>query len=167
MVRAMKDASLPDLGCFAHTLQLVVHDAVLSQRAVIDILAICRKIVGHFKHSSLAYARLREFQQNLNLPQHRLKQDEPTRWNSTLYMLQSITEQKMALAAYLSEYNIAQLSSYQLDLVNKIISTLTPIEEITKFISANAASASAIFPFIRMLEKSLEKQHESHDDRGV
>ena len=30
MVRAMKDANLPDLGCFAHTLQLVVHDGVLS-----------------------------------------------------------------------------------------------------------------------------------------
>ena len=43
MVRAMKDASLPDLGCFAHTLQLVVHAAVLSQRVVTDILAICRK----------------------------------------------------------------------------------------------------------------------------
>ena len=164
MVRAMKDASLPDLGCFAHTLQLVVHDGVLSQRAVIDIIAICRKVVGHFKHSSLAYSRLREIQKKLSLPQHRLKQDEPTRWNSTLYMLQSITEQKMALAAYSSEYDIAQLSSYQLDLVNKIISTLTPIEEITKSISTDAASVSAIIPFIRMLEKSLEKHH---DDRGV
>ena len=30
MVRAMKDACLPSLGCFAHTLQLVVHDRVLS-----------------------------------------------------------------------------------------------------------------------------------------
>ena len=164
MVRAMKDARLPDLGCFAHTLQLVVHDGVLSQRAVIDILAICRKIVGHFKHSSLAYARLRKIQENLSLPQHRLKQDEPTRWNSTLYMLQSIAEQKMALAAYSSEYDIAQLSSYQLDLVNKIISALTPIEEVTKSISSNVASVSAIIPFIRMLEKSLEKHD---DDRGV
>ena len=92
-----------ELGCFAHTLQLAVHDAVLSQRAVIDILAICRKAVGHFKHSSLAYVPLCKIQHNLNLPQHRLKQDEPTRWNSTLYMLQSIAEQKMALAAYSSE----------------------------------------------------------------
>jgi len=84
MVRAMKDTDLPGLGCFAHTLQLVVHDGVLSQRAVIDILAICRSIVGHFKHSTLAYSRLREIQQNLGLSQHQLKQDEPTQWNSTL-----------------------------------------------------------------------------------
>ena len=164
MVRAMKDADLPDLGCFAHTLQLVVHDGVLSQRAVIDILAICRSIVGHFKHSSLAYSRLREIQQNLGLPQHRLKQDEPTRWNSTLYMLQSIAEQKMALAAYSSEFGLTQLSPYQLELVNRITAALTPVEEITKSVSAKAASASAIIPFIRMLEKSLDKHH---DDRGV
>jgi len=110
-------------------LQLVVHDGVLSQRAVIEILAICRSIVGHFK---LAYSRLCEIQQNLGLPQHRLEQDEPTWWNSTLYMLQSITEQKMALAAYSSEFGLTQLSSYQLELVNRITAALTPVEEITK-----------------------------------
>ena len=62
----------------------------------------------------------------------------------------------MALATYSSENDIEQLSSYQLDLVNKITSVLTPIEEVTKSIPANAASVSAIIPFIRMLEKSLE-----------
>ena len=43
--------------------------------------------------------------------------------------------------------------------MNKIISASTPIEEVTKSISANVASTSAIIPFIRMLEKSLEKHH--------
>jgi len=157
MVRAMKDTDLPDLGCFAHTLQLVVHDGVLSQRAVINILAICRSIVGNFKYSTLAYSRLREIQQNLGLPQHRLKQDEPPWWNSTLYMLQLIAEQKMALAAYSSEFGLTQLSSYQLELVNRITAALTPVEEITK-------SVAAIISFIRMLEKSLDKHH---NDRGV
>ena len=87
MAKAMRDASLPSLGCFAHTLQLVVHDGVLSQRVVMDTLAVCRKIAGHFKHSSTAYSRLNTIQQNLGLPQHRLQQDVSTRWNSTLYML--------------------------------------------------------------------------------
>ena len=54
----MKDASLHDIGCFAHTLQLAVHDGVLSQKAVISALSVCRKIVGHFQHSSLAYSKL-------------------------------------------------------------------------------------------------------------
>ena len=30
MAKAMREASLTSLGCFAHTLQLVVHDGVLS-----------------------------------------------------------------------------------------------------------------------------------------
>ena len=79
-------------------------------------------------------------------------------------MLQSIIEQKMALAAYSTEYNITQLSSQQLSLASKAVAALSPVEEITNAISSNAASVSAIIPFIRMLERSLEKLH---DDRGV
>ena len=60
MMKASREAKLPSMGCFAHTLQLVVNEDVLSQRAVIDILAISHKIVGHFKHSTLAYHRLNE-----------------------------------------------------------------------------------------------------------
>ena len=52
MAKAMPEALLPSLGCFA---QLVVEDGVLSQRAVIDAFATCRTIVGHFKHLSVAY----------------------------------------------------------------------------------------------------------------
>ena len=41
MVKAMKEASRPNCGGFAHSLQLVVHDGLLSQRAVKDLLATC------------------------------------------------------------------------------------------------------------------------------
>ena len=164
MAKAMRDASLPSLGCFAHTLQLVVHDGVLSQRVVMDTFAVCRKIAGHFKHSSTAYSRLNTIQQNLGLPQHRLQQDVSTRWNSTLYMLQVVAEQKMALAAYATEYSIPQLTANQLDIVGKVIAALSPIEEIAKAVSANAASVSLIIPFVRMLSKTMEKRH---DDKGV
>ena len=164
MVKAMKDAAYPDLGCFAHTLQLIIHDGVLTQRAVIDALAICRKIVGHFKHSPLAYSRLKEIQQSLGLPQHHLKQDEPTRWNSTLYMLQSITKQKMALAAYSAEHDIPHLTPNQWDLIDKIVAVLDPVEEITRSISTEVASVSLIIPFIRAFRRTLE----NHDnDRGI
>ena len=104
MVKALTDASLPHYGCYAHTLQLVVHDGVRSQRAVIDILSSRRKIVGHFRYSCLAYSSPRVIQENLGLPQYCLIQDEPTRWNSSLYMLQRILEQKVALAAYATEH---------------------------------------------------------------
>ena len=62
MVKAMREDAYPDLGCFAHTL---IDDGVLTERVVIDVLANCRKIVRHFKHSPLAYCRLKEIQQGL------------------------------------------------------------------------------------------------------
>ena len=54
-----------------------IHDDVLSQRVVDEILKIGRKIVGHFKRASLACFRLKEIQSNLGLPVHHLLQDEP------------------------------------------------------------------------------------------
>lgn len=53
-IKAMSDAELPSLPCAVHTLQLVVHEGLLSQRSVAVAVAVGRKIVGHFKHSALA-----------------------------------------------------------------------------------------------------------------
>ena len=95
--KAVSDCNLHGYGCFAHSLQLVVIDGVLSQRIAIDALAVSRKIVGHFKHSTLAYHLLDEIQERLHMKKHKLQQDEPTRWNSTLFMLESIYKQKWHL----------------------------------------------------------------------
>ena len=67
-------------------------------------------VVGH---STTAYCRLQEIQEQLQLPKHRLQQDIKTRWNSSLYMVQSVLE---VLAAYASEQELAVLTPYQLDL---------------------------------------------------
>ena len=109
MERAMKDAGVVSFGCFAHSLKLVVHDGVLSQRGVRNLLSLCHTIVGHFKRSTKATDKLKEIQQNLGLPAHSLKQDEATRWNSSLEMLKSVVEKKMALAAYATEGSIPVL----------------------------------------------------------
>ena len=61
-------------------------------------------------------------------------------------MLKSIVEQKMALAAYGSDGAIPVLSVCQLDIANKVIDVLTPIEEITKNILADNAPISVIIP---------------------
>ena len=44
VVKALQDALLPPFGCFEHT----VHDGILSQREVTDMLLVCCSIVGHF-----------------------------------------------------------------------------------------------------------------------
>ena len=122
---------------------------VLSQRAVIDVLATCRTIVGHFKYSSVAYGCLCSIQECLGVPQHRLQQDVRTRWNSSFYMVKYVIEQKMSLAAYAIESGIVTLSPTQLDLAEKIVAVLSPIEELIKSISADCASVSLVIQFVK------------------
>ena len=141
-------------------MQLVINDGLLSHRAVIDTIAVCESIVGHFHCSSIASHNLKRTQQSLDIPQHKLKQDITTRWNLTFYMLKSIQEQKMALAAYAAENSgIQQLSYNQLDLLRKCIEILSLVEEITRSISADLASIS-----VRILKRTLEK---NTDDSGI
>ena len=52
IVKVMSETGLPSFGYFAHSLQLVVHDGPLAQHVVINLLAMCRCIIGHFRHSS-------------------------------------------------------------------------------------------------------------------
>ena len=73
----MSEGGLLNYGCFAHSLQLVVHDGLLSQCVVIDLLAVCRSIVGYFKHS-VACRKSARILENLDLPQHTLKDDVST-----------------------------------------------------------------------------------------
>ena len=58
MEKGLGDANLSSHGCLAQSLQLVAHDGVLNQHPVVDLLSVCRGIVGHFTRSSLAYGKL-------------------------------------------------------------------------------------------------------------
>ena len=73
---AMKDDYIVSFGYFAHSLQLVVHDGVLCQRGVSDLLAICRSIVGHFKRSTKATDELKDIQHSLGLLMYSMKQPD-------------------------------------------------------------------------------------------
>ena len=71
----------------------------------------------------------------------------------------------MALAAYCAENDsIQQLSTYQLVLIKKCVDILSPIEEVTRLISARLASISIVIPYVRVLIRTLEKNDE---DSGV
>ena len=100
MAKAMGESGVASLGCVAHTLQLIVNEGVFSQRSISDCVAIGIKIVGYFKHANVATCRVKEMQTQLGMKTNMLKQDVSTCWNSTFSMLQSLIEQKWAIAAY-------------------------------------------------------------------
>lgn len=86
------------------------------------------------------------------MDKHQLVQDESTSWNSTLYTLQSIYTQKMALAAhYATEYDSIT------GIFRRMIAILEPVEEVTKLISAEMAEILENSLMISVLwEKSKE-----------
>lgn len=84
-------------SCVAHTLQLVIKDGFLDNAKISNLIKKSRKLVGGFKHSAKNSKQLKKVQQQLGIPVHRMVQDEPTRWNSTFYMLKRLLEQKNAI----------------------------------------------------------------------
>ena len=74
----------PHFGCVAHTLQLCVTSGL--ELPVIDrMVAVARKLAGHFRHSVVATTALRKKQTRLEIPIHSLIQDVTTRWNSFFF----------------------------------------------------------------------------------
>ena len=124
------------------------------------------KIVGHFKHSPLAYSRLQDAQSQLQMKHKRLQQDVSTRWNSTFYMLESLLEQKRAIAQYAAEYELpATLTVHQWGLMENVITLLSPFEVLTREIRKSEASAADVIPSVRALRRLLSKEVDT--DHGV
>ena len=86
-------------------------------------------------------------------------------------MLQSILSQKVAFAAYSTEkYEIQHLSSHQLEIIEKVITVLKPVEDITQSISSEKASVSIIIPYIRALrswENCSNDRYADNEKRNV
>ena len=60
IVKGVNDGGFGNEARFVHTLQLVIGDAINSQRAIHNMIAVARRIVTHFNHSSAACTRLKE-----------------------------------------------------------------------------------------------------------
>ncbi|KAE9537283.1 hypothetical protein AGLY_006306 [Aphis glycines] len=88
--------------CVAHTLNLSINEAINGNSDINQILKKCRTIVGHFKHSSNATEKLKDFQLQMNLPPLKVKQNVPTRWNSSFIMMERLVNIKTPLSATMS-----------------------------------------------------------------
>lgn len=106
MIVAGREAEMrPHLACFAHTLNLASQKALQVDTAA-KFLGKVRRVAG-FLHRNITGAEiLREKQQQLSLPAHKLIQDVSTRWNSSFDMLQRFLEQQPAVFATLMSREI-------------------------------------------------------------
>lgn len=168
IVRGIQDTGYGSLSCFLHTLQLVVHDSIFEQRLVKDIIANCKQIVGHFSHSALAYNKLAALQKQHDLPEHKLIQDVPTRWNSTYFMIERIVEQKAAVANYcLDTPNLPVFDANKWTLLGKLTALLKIFHKITVRLSERSATVSEIIPQIKFLQVFVTKASTDNKFSGL
>ena len=111
------------------------------------LLAKCRRLVGHFKHSALATNGLEEKQKALGFKQPlHLIQEVATRWNSTFHMLQRLALLKQPIRLYLedsmSERERASfdLTDVQWTMVKCVLNLLEAVDGVTTTLSGEKYS---------------------------
>nr|XP_047145594.1 zinc finger BED domain-containing protein 4-like [Hydra vulgaris] len=168
MKAAVKNSGMSSIPCFIHTLQLCIHDSIFSQEIIKEILTLCRGITTHFNHSPIACAKLKSIQQQLSTVPHKMKQDVPTRWNSSFEMLQRTFEQKVPLATYAAEYDEIKLpTNYQWGIVEKLVHILAPFENLTKKCGRRDETCAQIIPSVLALKVLLQKASSSDIYAGI
>ena len=126
------------LPCLAHTLNLVVQQAVQSIAPLKDKV---KHIVEYFHRSTVAAEKLRSFQLQMNPGNTvlKLKNDVPTRWNSTYYMYQRVCEVQEPLDAAIAVLHnpaITPLTADDWVALREISLVLKPFDAVTIEISA-------------------------------
>ena len=156
MAKAMMDSSLASqAGCMAHTLQLAVHGGVVSERSISAGVAIGRKIVGLFNHSSLASLRLQTDPDPDGDETKMATARHPnglfhTRWNSVFYMMGTKARTCYIRRRQRPPRNPLETSSH----------FNSQFEQPTREVSSSEAVADAIPPPLgegRLLSKEADK----------
>ena len=81
----MRQCDWRHVPCLAHTLNLVVQNALREDDNVHELLTKVKNVVSNFHKSVKASDELRKIQQQLTMPDHKLVQEVETRWNSSCY----------------------------------------------------------------------------------
>ncbi len=163
---AVNAAELTDwshFGCVCHTLQLAIKSG-LEASVINRVILAGRKLVGHFKHSVVAMTALKQKQDQLGIKQHHLVQDVVTRWNSTYFMMERLSEQRVAIYTVLHDPAVTKddkkhldLKEDQWELLSQMVTVLKPLQVATTVFSLEQnASCSIVYPVINgLLTKHL------------
>ena len=101
----------------------------LQLSGVASLTAKCRKLVGHFRHSAQATAKLKHMQKTLKMKEVKVKQEVASRWNSMYDMMERIIQLKAPIATVLME---GKASAMSLVLSGEEFRELTAIMEVLK-----------------------------------
>nr|XP_055044282.1 zinc finger BED domain-containing protein 4-like [Misgurnus anguillicaudatus] len=150
---AIHKTSWKHLPCFAHTVNLIVRGGL---SVIQNTLNKIKAIVEYMHRSTVAAEKLKATQQQMGLPELKLKQDCPTRWNSTFDMLQRFLANKDAIITTLALVNarLETLTQDEWKELEEACEALRPFEEVTVEISGESyVTASKVILLSRSLQK--------------
>ena len=171
MVAAIGRMDYSHIPCIAHCLQLSIL-AGLKAADSSPLVAKCRHLVGHFKHSSANTNELKSSHASVSQSQddvfHKLQQDVATWWNSTYLMLVRLLEVKDAIMQYHIDhpknYSGPKLTESDWEKMAKYISVLGSLADATEYVgSEQYVTCSAVLPLEAFLRRLLRV---NDDDPG-
>ncbi|KPP66043.1 zinc finger BED domain-containing protein 4-like [Scleropages formosus] len=145
------------LQCFGHTIDLIVNEAIKSQRMVQNLLSIARKICERVHRSAKAKEKLSELQKAYHLPENQLVQDVPSKWKTSFYMLERLVEQKQAIDEMSIECNFRELISCdQWEVIQSVCNALKPFEVACSEMNNRTATLGQVIPLIHILNRKID-----------
>lgn len=145
-------------GCYAHTLNLIVQDALKLAPSVLQNVKL---IVAHFRRSSKATSLFLDNQRKAGIAVPRkLLIDVPTRWNSTFFMIQRFTELENFIRATVAvlDAELPILLQDDWKLLKQLCIILKPFEDVTRAVSGeNYMTASLVIPLTAGLKRVCSK----------
>lgn len=145
------------MQCFGHNIDLIVNEAIKSQRMVQNLLSIARKICERVHRSAKAKEKLAELQKAYQLPENQLVQDVPSKWKTSYFMLERLVEQKKAIDEMSIECNFRELISCdQWEVMQSVCNALKPFEVACREMSNRTATLGQVIPLIHILNRKID-----------
>lgn len=145
------------MQCFGHTIDLIVSEAIKSQRMVQNLLSIARKICERVHRSAKAKEKLAELQRTHQLPENQLIQDVPSKWMTSFFMLERLVEQKQAIDEMSIECNFREMISCdQWEVMLSVCNALKPFEVACREMSNRTATLGQVIPLIHILNRKID-----------
>lgn len=153
----LEDHSHVTMQCFGHTLDLIISEAIKSQRMVQNLLSIARKICERVHRSAKAKEKLAELQRAHQLPENQLIQDVPSKWRTSFSMLERLVEQKSAIDELSIECNFREIISCdQWEVMLSVCTALKPFEVAYREMSNRTATLGQVIPLIHILNRKID-----------
>nr|XP_046185705.1 zinc finger BED domain-containing protein 4-like [Oncorhynchus gorbuscha]XP_046185706.1 zinc finger BED domain-containing protein 4-like [Oncorhynchus gorbuscha]XP_046185707.1 zinc finger BED domain-containing protein 4-like [Oncorhynchus gorbuscha]XP_046185708.1 zinc finger BED domain-containing protein 4-like [Oncorhynchus gorbuscha]XP_046185709.1 zinc finger BED domain-containing protein 4-like [Oncorhynchus gorbuscha] len=157
IANVLEDNNHVIVQCFGHTIDLIVNEAIKSQRMVQNLLSNARKICERVYRSDKAKEKLAELQKVYQLPENCLIQDVPSKWRSSFFMLERLVEQKKAVDEMSIECNFREIISCdQWEVMQSVCNALKPFEVACREMSNRTATLGQVIPLIHILNRKID-----------